>query len=838
MDWFPAGGAHRSRQSPIQAVVGQMGGRTSATACLHFVLLGAVGLFPGAAVCTTSSTAVDEARDINLAAGSLQGALDRLARAAQLQIMYDAALLRGYTTPGLKGFMTPVQALEQLLANTNVAYKFTVDDAVALYRKAQPRGAAPAPPPTPTPTPTITITSERSAQDQHTAGATLSPLKTDSADRAIPASIQSLTSQSLRDQQAGRLEDILEYVSSVETAPDGQSAVGFNIRGFPTYQYYVDGVRVSPDLHRDGFRDLTNVERVDVIKGPASTLYGRTGPGGLINVNTKQPLPDASLAVGQQFGSFDHRRTQLDAGGPVFAGGSIRYRFNAAYDSGGSFRELYGNHRILVSPVVTWTISPGTEATAYLELLRSDDPLDSGLPLIGSSLAPVPVRRRVEDGGLVRTKDLRTGLRGSHTFSDQWKASYHLDGRWLRTPQSPQRALSDQGLDSATCSQSHCPVHRVLFAVPVSGGHTYFGSAELAGAWSQWGLHHSLLVGTEYFDVRGENTLLFSNDADTIDLFAPRHRKIPASFLLNPDGAFSTTSTEQWNGVYLHDHIAITERWSLIMGARYDHVREFLRSALGIPLIESGTQTRWDSAFKRRAGVVWQPPGFASLYANYTENFGISTGLYGDGSGGAGTLLPPQSAHEWEVGLKAQLPDGAAGGSIAWYNLTEINITQPTRNRLSYAQGFRTVTGAARSQGLELQVHGDLNTTLRLSANYAYTDATVANDKRLWGAARHGGSLWLTYRASAGLASGMKLGLGMVARSQREGDNANDYLLPGFTRMKALAAYSWPAFGMRLNVQLNVDNIFDTRYFESVSETHSVMPGCPRRWLLAMGADL
>jgi iron complex outermembrane receptor protein len=201
--------------------------------------------------------------------------------------------------------------------------------------------------------------------------------------------------------------------------------------------------------------------------------------------------------------------------------------------------------------------------------------------------------------------------------------------------------------------------------------------------------------------------------------------------------------------------------------------------------------------------------------------------------------------------------DGAASGSVAWYDLTQVNITQLTRNPLFDARGFRTVTGAARSQGLETEVQGEIATNLQLTANYAYTDSRILDDstatidpaghsiltlgrkrRRLPGAPRHGASLWLTYGSSAGLSTGLKLGLGMVARSQREGDNANDYLLPGFTRLKALAAYRWLAFGARLNLQLNVDNLLDTHYFESVGETYSVMPGCPRRWLLSIGADL
>jgi iron complex outermembrane receptor protein len=142
-------------------------------------------------------------------------------------------------------------------------------------------------------------------------------------------------------------------------------------------------------------------------------------------------------------------------------------------------------------------------------------------------------------------------------------------------------------------------------------------------------------------------------------------------------------------------------------------------------------------------------------------------------------------------------------------------------------------------------------------ASYAYTESRIIDDfgagvdangnpivtpgntgNRLYGVPRHGGSLWLAYRPSWGPARGLKLGVGVVARSERQGDNANDYQLPGFARWKALAAYGWRAGDTQLNLQLNVDNVFNTRYFESLSGTSSVMPGWPRRWLVSLRVEL
>jgi iron complex outermembrane receptor protein len=802
--------------------------------------------------------------DVKLPPGSLQQALDSLARSTKLQLLYDPELVRGLSTRGIRGFLTPAQALGELLASTDVAFEFTANDAVALYKKQQPTGNPPSQSSPAEPqgyarqSQTIMVTANRFSGGTYGVDTSLTAMKIDGPALIVPVATQTLTMQTLYDQQAGRLEDVLEDISSIESAPDGQSSLGFSIRGFPTYQYYIDGVRVSPDLHHDGFRDLANVERIDIVKGPASTLYGRTEPGGLVNIVTKQPLSDPLFAVQQLTSSFGQRRTQLDAGGPLSATGSVSYRFNMDYESGGSFRELLNNRRLFVSPVVSWTSAPGTQISAYLEYLRSDDPMDSGLPIIGSSLPPVPLGRRVEDGGEVHTTDLRLGIRGSHSFSDRWAVRYHLDTRWLRTPQGPQLALADDGLDPGSCTPSQCLVDRQLLAAPVSQGRTGFASADLVGSAMLGGMRHALLFGAEYFNVYQQTELLYSSDPQyTIDLFHPQHQPVPATFLQSPDAAFAATTVEEWTGTYLQDQVALTEKLYLVAGARYDHVRESLDTAFGPPLTDSGGDSRWDNAFKRRAGLLWHPTAALSLYANYMENFGIAIGLYGNGTGGTGTLVPPESAREWEIGLKAEFFDGHLAGSAAWYNLTEVNISQPVFSPLLSAEGFRTVTGAARSRGLELDLRGEISPNIQLIASYAYIDSRIIDDvgasfddngnliptpgntgNRLYGVPRHGGSVWLAYRPYWVPHRGLKLGAGVVARTQREGDNANDYQLPGFARWKALAAYGWRAAGAQLSLQLNVDNVFNTRYFESLSGTSSVVPGCPRRWMVSVRAEL
>jgi iron complex outermembrane receptor protein len=814
------------------------------------------------ALCGEAAAATGEARlyAFNVPPGPLHEAIDQLAASAHLQVLYDPAVASGRLTRGVKGSMTLAEAFERLLAATNVTYQFTAADTVALYRE-QSTAVVATPPPMaliqpvapPQPLPVVQVSAQRSGGANAVAGTSLTAMKTDASVLATPTAFESVTQPMLEDRQADRIEDVLEGVSGIEIAPDGQDTVGFVIRGIPAYQYYVDGVRVSPDLHHDAFRDLADVASIDVVKGPASTLYGRTEPGGLINIVTKQPLSEPYFSAEQQVGSFDHRRTQLDTGGPLNDTGTLLSRFNAAWETAQSYRRDCGNRRIFLAPVVTWSPSPQSAVTGYLEYLRSDDPTDSGLPIVGASIPAVPVGRRVEDGGKVHTRDLHTGIRGWQVLNDRWTVRYHFDGRWLRTPQSPQLALADDGLDPAACSRGACPVDQLLFSIPVSRGQTYFTSAELLGDLDFWGARHAILFGSEFFDVHGDSVTLYNGDAFTTDLYSPRRVRVPGYLLQSPDGAYATWTSERWSGVYLQDQVGIGQRVYVLLGVRYDHAREWLDIASGFPLQDDGKDMRWDHAFKRHAGIVWRATEPLSLYANYAENFGISTGIYGDGTGGTGTLVPPEMAHEWEVGAKAAFLDGRLKGSLAWFDLTELNISLPGFAGVENSGGVRVVTGTERSRGAELDLRGEIFPDVQLLASYAFLDTRILADvgaaydfvdgtiittrgntgNRLFGTPRHGGSAWVSYRPG-GMLQGLKLGLGTVARTWREGDNENDYRLPGFAKWGALAGYEWPWGGGRLALQLNVDNLFNTRYFESISGTHTIMPAAPRRWLASV----
>jgi iron complex outermembrane recepter protein len=824
-------------------------------------LLVALGLL----LCSLAHAADQQPR-FNIAPGPLQPALERLASQTGMQILYDPALLEGRVTQGVAGAMPPRKAVAKLLENTDIAFNFTADDAVALFRKSKPQtfptvGNNERPR-------TVTISTNRTLADPYNAETSVTATRVDESFLNVPLSSESVTAGVLRDLQVNRLEDALQYVSGAEIAPNGQSALGFILRGFPTYQYYLDGVRVAPDTNHDAFRDFANVERIEVVKGPASLLYGRTEPGGAINVITKQPLADPHLSVEQQAGSFGYKRTEIDAGGPVPATDSLLYRVNAAYEDDNSFRDIAGNHRIFLAPVLTWNSSAVDSWTVYGEFLDSHDKHDSGLPVVGDRLPPVPIARSLEVGGDIHTKDYRVGMKGSYEIPDIVTLRHHLDFRWVNAPQAPQAALSDDGLDAGTCTAASCPVNRELVSMPSSRGNTYYASLEALTDFSLWDIEDTVLVGGDFFGSRATSRLIFRNDPGlATDLLHPSATPIDWSLLQDPDSSFRAYTREEWEGAYIQNQVRFSDTVRLLLGGRFDEVHEGVRRAgmtklQGLPY-PPGTINTFDygqtdnlQSLRGRAGLLWHPLQALSAYANFSQNFGVTAGLYaGDGNVQL-QLLPDEHSQEWEVGLKLESPDGGMAATFAWFDLVKHNIATPILSPALDNSSISFVMQGAHNRGLEADFRGELAPNLQLLANYAFTSSRIENTlgqwgggppknaelvgdlgDRLYGVPRHSGSLWASYHVAGGASNGLKLGFGAVARSTREGDNLNDYELPAFVKFSALAAYGWRATDTNFEVQLNVDNLLDKRYFESLSGTRTVMPGTPRRFIATVRAS-
>jgi len=609
---------------------------------------------------------------------------------------------------------------------------------------------------------------------------------------------------------------------------------GFLIRGFQADAYYRDGVRVQ--FLNVGVRETANLERIEVLKGPAAVLYGRIEPGGLVNLVTKEPLASPYYSLQQQLGSFDFYRTTLDATGPLTQDDTMAYRLNLAYQNTGSFREFVESDSVFVAPVLRLDLGERTQASVYLEYQHEHQFDDNGIPIIGGRPAPIPRERNLqESGGQFTFEHTRLGFDWSHAFNDRWTLRQRFDTLLADATAPPDDVFFDGLEDPAKCNRQRCILKRVSASGPKED-QTYYTSLDLSGRIETWGLGHSVVLGADYWRHPGKFRL-DNQSLPSIDVFNPVH--VPFDIRRQPLlGTITVDNEEQWYGFYLQDQVELPYHVYFLGGFRYDHAT--VHDEL------TGTDTSQDDAITPRFGLLWRPIPLLSLYGNYVENFGRSNGRAVTG------FLPPQSAQQWEAGVKTELLDGRLTASLAWFDLTKqgVPVADPDPGRV--AAGFVVPLGEARNRGLELDVAGEIGPGWKLIGSYAYSDSEITQDRqaqfdengnvigftsgnqghRFFGVPRHGASLWTTYELQEATLRRLTFGVGVVARSQSEGDIANEFQIPGYAVVNLMAGYTWKQGPSKVSLQINVDNLLDHDYFlPSAFGQEFVGVGTPRSLL-------
>lgn len=231
--------------------------------------------------------------------------------------------------------------------------------------------------------------------------------------------------------------------------------------------------------------------------------------------------------------------------------------------------------------------------------------------------------------------------------------------------------------------------------------------------------------------------------------------------------------------------------------------------------------------FNPRVGLVYQPWDWLSLYGNYVESLGsANTGVSADGK-----PFSPETAEQYEAGFKTEFFDKRLTSTVAFYRLTKKNVLVPIPGT-----AFSDAIGEARSQGVEVDIAGQVTEALSLIATYAYSDAKITKGdnqgNRLWDVPRNSGSLWAKYDLQQEPVRGLSFGAGVYFLGQREGDNGNTFQLPGYGRVDALVKYQLPVASSRLSLQFNVENLLDHRYYvATLADRFSVIPGAPRTFI-------
>ncbi len=772
-------------------------------------------------------------KSYHVSGGSLGHALSQFARDAGILFTGESTLTDGKTSKGLDGEYTVEEGFRKLLAGTGLTYTITDDNAVAI-KVAEPGSDATSTLPAVKVTATVRRESEIDTSETYKITNSRTATKTETSLMETPFSVQAVSQQVINDQQSIRIEDALKNISNVQTTvPTGGQYDGFVVRGFSQTTLFKDGFRFpSKDSIGIGPRDLSNIDHVEVLKGPASLLYGRIDPGGMINLVTKKPLETAQYSLQQQIGSFDHYRTVADATGPLNDDKSLLYRVNLGYESSNSFIDFNGTDRVSVSPRLRWKPSDDTQFDLEYQHLQGDVTPSTSVPamtvqggrIIGNR--PLALDRSFFKGekynGHHFNEDM-VDFNWSHNFNKNWKINQRFSYDHATNSNSSTLGFIFRP-DLVNLLRRETNVH--------SEQDTFSTALDLTGSFETLGIQHTLLAGGDYYhsDMQeAYNSIYpFQLGGNLLNVYNPIHNSIQPTF--DPNNAKLTNLINDWFGLYLQDQIQLPFDFQLLAGMRYDeawvqqltNIRNPADGDIGITQMNNKT-----GVVKPRVGLVWHPIDEFSLFGNYVENLG------GTSLTTAGSTFKPEESQQWEAGAKTELMKGKLTATLAYFELTKQNTPVPYLDT-----GFTTPIGAAKSQGVELDISGEILPNWNVIASYAHVNTEITKDatnligNQLSNVPRNSGSLWNTYNFKDDFLSGFRLGAGVIARGQRQGDPENSFQLPGYVTIGLMSGYEFKLGKTKLITQFNVDNLLDKYYFsESGGFRGGAVYGAPRTFM-------
>ncbi|WP_084226988.1 TonB-dependent siderophore receptor [Nostoc sp. KVJ20] len=638
-------------------------------------------------------------------------------------------------------------------------------------------------------------------EDKYRVTNTTTGTRTDTPLRDLPQSIQVIPQEVLRDQRADISSALINAPSVRTSSPTNFETLRIRVRGFFT-QPTLNGFKDS--LSSNLGPDLTGIERIEVLQGPNSILFGSSSPGGTVNFVTKQPLRDPYYFAEATIGNFNFYRGEVDLSGPLDDAKKVLYRLNASYRDQEFFIDSSKARNLVIAPVVSIELGENTNLTVegIYKNIKSEG-ISFGLPAIGTILSnpngKIPRDRNVNEGS-INTEVSRIGYTLEHKFSEAWSFKNSFQYSRFYSP------------DLGTFPVGLLDDNRTLERIYIEGLYDqrdYRLLTNVIGKFATGSIKHQLLFG---FDLGRQSIDSSGIDREIapLDLFNPIYGQLPGAITFESD---TNTVTDEL-GFIVQDQVTIADNLKLLLSGRFDNFKQTDKDFL------ADTETSQSgSAFSPRVGILYQPIPPISLYANYSQSFQPAIGRAFDES-----EFKPTKGTQFEIGVKADLNDRLST-TLALYDITQSNIVTDDPDNL----GFSVQTGEQRSQGIELSVAGEILSGWNIFASYAYNDARVTKDNiipvgnRALQTTPHAASLWTTYEIQRGDLQGLGFGLGLFYVGDRAGDAGNTFEVPSYLTTDAAIFYKQD----RLRAAINIKNLFNVDYFENAFNRLRVSPGAP-----------
>jgi iron complex outermembrane recepter protein len=758
----------------------------------------------------------------------LRSALTAFAEQSGWQLFYSAQVAEGLQSPGFAGSASPSVTLKQLLEGTGLDFKITEPRTVTLVEapatamppvRPQQQSQVELPnssPATsesikakPVKVPEIVVKELRHRDDDaksYVAEEASTATRTDTPLIETPRSISVVTAKQLNDQKVRTIQEALRYTPGIFSEARGAD---FNqghtvMRGFASFDsFYRDG------LKGHGMNFLTygstgieayGLERIEVLRGPASALYGSIQPGGLVNTVTKRPTDQWFAEIEANAGTYSQYGGRFDLGGPLTEGKTMLFRLTGLMRDGNTQTDFLREARQYFAPAFTWRPSPKTTLT-LLGRYQNDDTV--GVQFVPSSslshpLGKISKNTLVGEPDFERYKNRQSsfGYLLNHEVNDTWKIRHAARYDAFDVDYRSVYQFGFQG-DNRT-------LDRGVF-VAREDGSLISTNTNAQGQFAIGPTTHTALFGVDYKLAR-----LSSAQADgagpSLDAFAPVYGRpitIPANYQ-------DRRQAIDQIGLYAQDQVKLFDQWVLSFGLRHDWAQTETNDHL-----TNTTTSQRNSAFTGQAGLVYLFKNGLAPYFSYGTSFDPQAG-----ADRSGNQFVPTTGKQYEGGIKYAPPGTRSVFTVAAFQITQQKVLTPDPvNAL-----FSVQTGEIQSRGVEVEAKTNFFEDLNLIATYTYTDAkvTASNDinldKRPVQVPDHMASLWGYYAVNNGPLSGFGIGSGIRYVGRSFGDSTNTFKVPDFTLVDGVLHYDIAARSLRgTRLAVNIHNLFDREYLASCS---------------------
>lgn len=700
---------------------------------------------------------------------------------------------------------------------------------------------------------TITVTAAPAAQESAwgpaatiAARQSATGTKTDTPIQKVPQSISVVTAEEMALHQPRSVKEALSYTPGVAVGTRGASNTYdyLIIRGFAadgqSQNNYLDGMKMQGNFYNDAVIDPYMLERAEIMRGPVSVLYGKSSPGGLLNMVSKRPTTEPLKEIQFKVGTDSLFQTGFDFSDAIDDDGVYSYRLTGVARSNNSQQEGKGEQRYAIAPSFSWRPDEKTTftflsyfqnepETGYYGWLPKEGTVD---PLPNGDRLPTNFNEGAKNNTYSRNQKM-VGYSFDHEFNDTFTVRQNL--RYAQNKTS-QNSVYGYGMCSDPLYSSN-PASSPCASIPQSQwGHTltrqyvidneklenFTVDTQLQSKFATGSLDHTLLTGVDFMRMRNDIDSWFgyAGSVAPSDIYNLDRSDFDFGSHPGPSGAYQVLNKQKQTGIYAQDQIE-WDKVLVTLGGRYDWANQESYNR-----VTNTTSERNDTQFTWRGGVNYLFDNGVTPYFSYSESFEPASQ-----TGANGNVFAPSKGKQYEAGVKYVPNDRPIVVTGALYQLTKTN------NLMADPAGsfFSVEGGEIRARGVELEAKAALSASVNVVGSYTYTDAEYTTDTNYKGntpaqVPKHMASLWGDYTLFDGALSGLTLGTGVRYTGSSYGDPANSFKVGSYTVVDALVRYDLARVGMAgSNVALHVNNLFDREYVASCFNTYGCFWGAERQ---------